>query len=84
MSDCYVIVLARKFYLRFNPVPEPAGWTPEKPIGGYRHFIWTRKLIDADKFLTAPSAQAFALRYLSHDQYEIAEIGAHQYGDNPA
>lgn len=61
----YVIMFARGRMLGWNRSPVP----PEGTNKGWRPYVWTPNLADAEKFTTREAALEFGARVIPHDRW---------------
>lgn len=65
----YVIVLCGGRMLAWNGMPPDAGLS-----GGWRPFVWTPHLHEAEQFYSESAAKLYARGSLKHDQWRVARI----------
>lgn len=73
----YVIIFSRGVYLRINYKPLPLLLdTGHYPNSGWCPILWTRELIDAEKFISIESAEAFGMERIPHEFWAVQPISA--------
>ena len=66
----YVVRLTRGLMLGWNRHPVP----PEGTAKGWRPYVWTRDLTDAEKFASRGAAAEFAGAAMPHDHWSVLPI----------
>jgi len=70
----FVIVFSRGVFLRRNYKPQPFMVdTGAYPNSGWRPILWTRELIDAEKFSTEEGARLFGMSCIPHEYWVVLE-----------
>ncbi len=73
----YVIIFSRGVYLRCNYKPKPLLLeSGQYPNSGWRPILWTRNLIDAEKFVSVESAETFGLTHIPHEFWAVQLVPA--------
>lgn len=65
--SAYAISLGHRRILAFNRAPMPENGT----AGGWRPFVWTRDLTDAEKFASEAAAALYGRGAVKHDAWTV-------------
>lgn len=65
----FVIVLAGGRMLGWNGSPPPEGFS-----GGWRPYVWTPRLDEAEQFFSETAAELYARGALKHDDWRVGGV----------
>lgn len=74
IEPAYVIVFAKGRMLGWNNAAIP----PEICAGGYRPYVWTNQLIDAEKFGSEAAAALFGRGAIPHEEWSVVPVSMNQ------